>query len=187
MGDAFTIWFTGLPASGKASLADLVAKRLSEQGRPVTRIDSGKERRGPLGGGLGFSRSDRDTNLLRHALSAQLLVRNDVVAVVSAVSPHRQTRSTIRETLGAYVEVHVSTPRHACIDADPRGDWAKALDGELRQFTGVDAPYEVSEDAEVVVDLSEMSTADGSVAVLNKLEQLGLTNPVRAPEHPVQR
>jgi adenylylsulfate kinase len=101
----------------------------------VARIDSGNERQGPLGGDLGFSRGDRDTNLLRHALSAQLLMRNDVVAVVSAVSPHAQTRATIRETLGAYVEVYVSTPRHAYIDADPRGDWAKALDGDLRYFS----------------------------------------------------
>lgn len=180
MDKAFTIWCTGLPSSGKSALADAVVAQLRIRGTAVELINSGRMRQTPLGASLGFSRDDRDTNIRRHAFAAHLLVRNDVVAVVSAVSPFQSTRQEIREQLGEFVEVYVSTPRAACIERDKNGMWAKALDGQVRNFTGVDGPYEVPQSPEVEVDLSQLSVEAGARRVITALERLGLVAPLKA-------
>ena len=172
-GAGFTVWLTGLPSSGKNSLAEHVAARVRARGLAVEVIDSGKLRRGPLGATLGFTRDERDTNVRRHALAAQLLARNGVVAVVSAVSPYRSTRDEIRQQLGSFVEVHVATPREICIQRDTTGNWARALAGEIDNFTGVSGPYEEPLTPELRVDLTDLDSVSAAGTVLDRLEVLG--------------
>lgn len=171
MNSGFTIWITGLPGSGKSSLARVLSKRLP---KPVEIIDSAKLRASPLGASLGFSREDRDLNCGRHAFAARLLARNGVIGVVKAVSPYRATREAIREDLIRFVEVYVSTSREVCIERDPKGMWAKALAGEVENFTGVDDPYEAPLNPEVQVDLGLLSPEAAADQVLSALKRLGL-------------
>ena len=178
MSIGFTVWCTGLPSSGKSALADALVEKLQTRGLQVELINSGRMRQTPLGASLGFSRDDRDTNVRRHAFAAHLLVRNGVVAVVSAVSPYKATRDQIRMELGHFVLVYVSTPAAACIERDSSGNWAKALDGKIRGFTGVDDPYEAPESPGVEVDLSQLSVEAGVRRVLTTLERLGRIVPL---------
>lgn len=161
-----TIWITGLPSSGKRSLATAIADHLRARGQMAEVIDSGRLRRTPLGASLGFSRDDRDTNVRRHAMAAAMLTRNGVVAVVSAVSPYRATREAIRSELGEFIEVWVSTPAEVCIQRDLGGNWARALAGELEGFTGVDAPYEPPVSAECEADLTDEPVDVAALRVL---------------------
>ncbi len=170
MNSGFTIWITGLPGSGKMALAKVLAERLPD---PVEIIDSAKLRASPLGASLGFSKEDRDLNCGRHAFAAKLLVRNGVIAIVKAVSPYRATRAAIRKDLVRFVEVYVSTSKEVCIERDPKGMWAKALAGEVRDFTGVDDPYEEPIDPELRVDLGALSPEEGADQVLQVLDRLG--------------
>ncbi len=139
-------------------------------------IDSGRLRRTPLGATLGFSRDDRDTNVRRHAMAAAMLTRNGVLAVVSAVSPYRATREAVRHELGNFVEVAVTTPPEACAERDPSGNWTRALSGELAGFTGVDDPYEPSDNPEIEADLSEESIDAAAIRVLAYLEARGASS-----------
>jgi adenylylsulfate kinase len=175
---AFTVWCTGLPSSGKSQLADTLATAIRARGVQTEVINSGKMRQTPLGASLGFSKDDRDTNIQRHAFAANLLVKNGVVAIVSAVSPYADTRAAVRKELGDFVEVYVSTPKADCIDRDKDGAWARALKGEIRGFTGVDDPYEEPETPDVDVDLAQLSLEAAANRVLAKLEQLGLVAPI---------
>jgi adenylylsulfate kinase len=170
----FTIWLTGLPASGKSSLAKAIAEALVARGTSSEVIDSGLLRETLLGNTLGFTREDRDANCRRNAFVASLLARNGVAAVVSSISPYRATRNEIREELGNFVEVWVSTPKSVCIDRDQKGLWAKALAGEIRDFTGVDDPYEPPESPELELDLAEIDSQVGAEKVIGVLEKLGL-------------
>ena len=174
MESAFTVWCTGLPSSGKSQLAEALAAAIGARGLQTEVINSGKMRKTPLGASLGFSRDDRDTNIQRHAFAANLLVRNGVVAIVSAVSPYADTRRAVRNELGAFAEVYVSTPKSACIDRDKDGAWARALRGEIRGFTGVDDPYEAPIEPDVDVDLSQISLEAAVNRVLAALEHMNL-------------
>ena len=171
MSTAFTVWCTGLPSSGKTALAEELAHQLATRGLPAELINSGKMRRTPLGAGLGFSKEDRDTNVHRHGFAANLLVRNGVIAVVSAVSPYGDARDAVRAELKDFIEVYVSTPRAACVDRDKSGNWVKALNGDIRSFTGVDDPYEEPENPEIEMDLSQISIEAGVRRVLSFLEE----------------
>ncbi|HJN76705.1 MAG TPA: adenylyl-sulfate kinase [Myxococcota bacterium] len=177
----FTVWITGLPGSGKSELGQALAGRLVERGRSVEVIDSGALRGTPLASSLGFSRAERVQNNRRHAFAAKLLSRNGVVAIVTAVSPYRDTRDAIREELERFVEVYVSTPKAACIDRDDKGVWRKALAGEIRDFTGVDDPYEPPLEPEFRFDISSTDPAEGAsqlIRALVRLEHLtGTTSP----------
>lgn len=170
---AFTVWITGLPSSGKRTLAENVAKGLRARAHAVELIDSGKLRKGPLAAQLGFSRDDRETNVRRHALAAMMLARNGVVPVVSAVSPYRETRDAIRKELRRFLEVHVSTPAEVCAAWDKSGTWARARAGAIQGFTGVDAPYEAPIAPEVRVDLSALPMEEAARQVLAAAEAAG--------------
>ena len=167
----FTIWMTGLPGSGRTTLAEAVAESLRAEGLTVEVIASSRLRKSPLGKGLGFTRADRDRNNRQLALAAQLLTANGVIAIVSAVSPYRSTREAIRAALGDFVEVYVSTAKEVCVDRDPRGLWAKALAGELKNFTGVDDPYEAPLNADVDVDMGALTAEQGTQTVRAWLKQ----------------
>jgi len=154
-----TVWLTGLPSAGKTTLATALAGRLRERGGPsrADRVEllDGDEVREFLSQGLGFSRQDRDTNVLRIGWVAATLARHGVLVLASVISPFAETRAQVRglhDGKGAgFLEVHVATPVEVCSERDVKGLYAKQRGGELSGLTGVDAPYEapVAPDARI--------------------------------------
>lgn len=146
-----TIWFTGLPSSGKTTLASAVAQRLREHGTRVELLD-GDQVRTHLTRDLGFSREDRGENVRRIGFVAHLLSRNGIVAVCALISPYRADRDAVRAMhSGPFCEVHVATPVDVCAKRDVKGLYARQRAGELHGLTGIDDPYEVPLNPEVVV------------------------------------
>jgi adenylylsulfate kinase len=172
----FTIWFTGLSGAGKTTLSTRIAEVLKARGRKVEVLD-GDVVRTNLSQGLGFSREDRDTNIRRIGFVAKLLTRNDVAVVVAAISPYRAVRDEVRQDIGAFVEVYARCPLDELIHRDVKGLYARALKGEVTQFTGVSDPYEEPVNPEVVAD-TDRETVDESVEkIVAALEQLGYLEP----------
>ena len=149
-----TVWMTGLPASGKSTVAAAVEARLVGEGRPAYVLDGDNLRHG-LNGDLGFSADDRAENVRRTAEVAALLADAGVVVLVALVSPYRADRAAARavhERLELpFLEVHVATSLEECERRDPKGLYARARAGELTHLTGVDDPYEPPESPEVTV------------------------------------
>jgi len=173
----FCLWFTGLSGAGKTTIADVLLVRLMEHGRQVTSLD-GDVVRTHLSKGLGFSKEDRDTNILRIGWVCEVLSRNDVVAIGAAISPYREIRDQVRANIGRFVEVYMEAPLEVLADRDPKGLYRKAMAGEIKGFTGVDDPYEAPLNPEVVCHTDGSETAEQSAAkVLAKLEELGYSRP----------
>jgi len=169
----FTLWFTGLPSSGKSTLARAVEEILLERGLNVEVLD-GDEVRENLSKGLGFSKEDRDTNIRRIGFVAKLLSRNGAVAITAAISPYKEVRDEMRRSIRRFVEVYVRCPIEVLTERDVKGLYKKALAGEIKHFTGVDDPYEAPEKPEVVVD-SDKETVEQSVAkIIRTLEVMEL-------------
>jgi len=160
--EGFAVWFTGLPAAGKTTLAEALARELRASGRSVELLD-GDVVRTHLSKGLGFSKEDRDTNIRRIGFVAQLLARNGVIALCAAISPYRAVRDEVRSMIGSFVEVYVDAPLEVCEQRDPKGLYAKARAGTVKGVTGVDDPYEAPVNPEVVCRTSE-ETVEQSVA-----------------------
>ena len=172
----FVVWFTGLSGAGKSTLSHLVAAELEARGLLVERLDGDAVRR-HLSSELGFSKEHRDLNIERIGWVASRLVRAGAVVVVAAISPYREARARARamvEEHGAFVEVHVATPLEACMSRDTKGLYARALAGEVANFTGVDDPYEEPEAPEIRIDTTEISRDASVELVFGRLEQLGL-------------
>ena len=144
------IWLTGLSASGKTTLARLLEQALLSRGCKVEVLD-GDVIRTNLCKGLGFSRADRETNLLRIAFVASLLARNGVVVIVAAITPYQSVRTEVRSTIGELVEVFINCPLEICIQRDPKGLYRKALAGEIESFTGITDPFEKPIDQDIEV------------------------------------
>ena len=172
MSTPFVLWLTGLPKSGKTEIASQLVNELQQFG-PVEHIDSSKIRKTPIGATLGFSRDDRENNVRRHALAAKLLNQNGVSAVVSAVSPYIDVRLAIRNEFSHFAEIHVDTPVETCIKRDKSGTYAKAIAGEIPNYTGISAPYEAPKSPEVRVNLSTDSVEDCIRLILQKLHDMG--------------
>ena len=168
----FTLWFTGLSGAGKSTLAAAVSAELRGRGIPVEVLD-GDEVRQNLSKGLGFSREDRDTNIRRIGYVAKLLARNGVAVITAAISPYRAIRDEVREEIGAFVEVYVKASLDECIRRDTKGLYARALAGEIPQFTGVSDPYEEPLAAELVIDTEREEIADSASRVVDRLLELG--------------
>lgn len=168
----FTVWLTGLPCSGKSTLSTCLGAELLARGCRVEVLD-GDVVRTNLSRGLGFSREDRDINILRIGFVAHLLSRNGVVVLVAAVSPYAGVRHQVREQIGQFVEVHVDCPVSECERRDVKGMYAKARAGTIRGFTGVDDPYEPPEHPEVSVYTVHETVAESSQKILSVLEGLG--------------
>lgn len=164
-----TVWFTGLPSSGKSTIARALERRLKEANLKVELLD-GDVVRTHLSRGLGFSREDRDLNIKRIGFVCHLLTRNGVAAIASAISPYRETRDYNRRMIGQFVEVYVKTPLAECEKRDVKGLYQKARAGEIKEFTGVDDPYEEPQHPEVVCETTK-ETAD--VCVDKIIETLG--------------
>lgn len=135
------IWFTGLPCSGKSTIAEIVAREMRASGRRVELLD-GDVVRTNLSKGLGFSREDRDENIRRIGFVCHLLARNGVIAIAAAISPFRSVRDEVRRKIGSFLEIYVKCPLAVCQQRDVKGMYRRALRGEISQFTGVSDPYE---------------------------------------------
>ena len=173
-GKGFTLWFTGLSGAGKSTLAERVRDTLTTRGERVEILD-GDEVRQNLSKGLGFSKEDRDTNIRRIGYVARLLSRNGVVAIAAAISPYRAVRDEVRRAHEApFVEVFVECSLDELVRRDRKGLYAKALKGELKNFTGVSDPYEPPLSADVTVHSDRESVDQSLSTIVGWLEHQGL-------------
>jgi adenylylsulfate kinase len=172
----FVLWLTGLSGAGKSTLARTVTVALADRGHRVELLD-GDEVRTNLCQGLGFSRADRDTNIARIGYVAGKLAKHGVAVVVAAISPYREARAKVRTAVTNFVEVFVDAPLETCAQRDPKGLYAKAIAGEIANFTGVSDPYEAPEDPELVVHTDREPVERSAEQVMDTLERLGLTKP----------
>jgi adenylylsulfate kinase len=158
-----TIWFTGLSGSGKTTISAEVARILHERGLKVEVLDGDIVRQN-LTRDLGFSRADRDENIRRIGFVAQLLTRNDVIVLISAISPYRDVRQEVRQKIGKnFIEVYVNAPLETCEARDVKGLYKRARQGEIKFFTGIDDPYEPPLKPEVEC-LTDKESLEQSVA-----------------------
>jgi adenylylsulfate kinase len=171
----FTVWFTGLPSSGKSTLAEILFGELEGRGLKVELLD-GDVVRTNLSKGLGYSREDRDTNILRIGWVAERLTYHGVAVIVSAISPYRETRDQVRKQVGDFVEVFVSCPVEECARRDVKGLYEKAMRGEITEFTGVSDPYEPPLDPEVTVETDKATPEECIELILDRLSELGYLN-----------
>jgi adenylyl-sulfate kinase len=174
--NGFVLWLTGLSGAGKSTVAAKLGPALAERGHRVELLD-GDEVRTNLCQGLGFSREDRDTNIARIGYVASKLAKHGVAVLVAAISPYREARDRVRESVDNFVEVHVAAPLSTCAERDPKGLYAKALAGEIKHFTGVSDPYEPPLDAEIVLHTESESVDDSVHQILGWLEANRLTTP----------
>jgi adenylyl-sulfate kinase len=171
----FTVWLTGLPSSGKTTIAGLLELELERRGL-VAEVLDGDVVRTHLSRGLGYSRVDRDANIARIGWVASRLVRHGVPVVVAAVSPYREARSRARalvEEHGTFVEVWVDAPVEECARRDVKGLYAKAAAGEITGMTGVDDPYERPQRPDVVVDTVALEPLESRELIISHLERIG--------------
>jgi adenylyl-sulfate kinase len=180
MAKGFTLWFTGMSGAGKSTLSAPVAERLRAMGQKVEVLD-GDIVRTNLSRGLSFSKEDRDINVRRIGFVANLLSRNGVVAVTAAISPYRDVRDEVRRMItndgAGFVEVYVSCPIEVLAERDVKGLYKQALKGEIKNFTGVDDPYEPPLQPEIVVDSSTEKVQDSIEKIIARLRELGYLQP----------
>ncbi|MCA1812856.1 MAG: bifunctional sulfate adenylyltransferase/adenylylsulfate kinase [Halobacteriales archaeon] len=172
----FTVFFTGLSGSGKSTIANILVAKLMEDGsRPVTLLDGDIVRKN-LSSELGFSREHRDVNVRRIGFVASEITKNGGVAVCAPIAPYDATRRDVRsvvEGVGSFVLVHVSTPLAVCEERDRKGLYAQARAGLLKEFTGIDDPYEAPQDADVVLDTTSCSAEQAARQVMEHLAAEG--------------
>jgi adenylyl-sulfate kinase len=169
----FTLWFTGLPCSGKSTLAERVLGILLERGLYAELLDGDEVRRN-LSKGLGFSKEDRDTNIRRIGYVCKLLSRNGVVAIAAAISPYRAIRDENREAIEKYVEVYVKAPIDVLVERDIKGMYKKAIAGEIQNFTGISDPYEEPESPEILIESDKETVEESTDKIVRTLELMGL-------------
>jgi len=172
MRNGFVVWLTGLPGSGKSTLAQALAHRLEEMGREVAILDGDEIRRG-LSADLGFSPEDRKEHNRRIIFLASLLARHGLVVLVPVIAPYRETRERARREIQRFVEVYVRCPLEECIRRDPKGLYARALRGEIRDFTGIDAPYEEPLNPDVTVDTHLLTVEACVQRILDRISERG--------------
>lgn len=184
-----TVWFTGIPSSGKSTIAREVYQRLLDRGVAVELLD-GTEVRESLSRGLGFSKEDREEHIRRIGYVARLLSRNGVVAICAAVSPYRASREEIRRRTTNFVEVYVECPVEVAESRDGEGLYAMARRGEIEDFTGVTGVYEAPEAPEVHIESDRESVDAGATKVISRLDAMGVgqsTGREREAEEEIQR
>ncbi len=168
----FTIWFTGLSGAGKSTLSESIEKRLQAQGRNVEILD-GDIVRMHLSKGLGFSREDRDTNIKRIAFVCGLLSRNGVICISAAIAPYKEAREWARHEIKNFVEVYVKCPIEVCRQRDVKGLYKLVDEGKIKNFTGVDDPYEEPENPELVIETDKETIEESIEHIFAKLVELG--------------
>src|SRR5437588_1430236 len=168
----FTLWFTGLSGAGKSTLAKRVEQRLKEIGRDVEVLD-GDIVRTHLSKGLGFSREDRDTNIKRIAFVCNLLTRNGVICISAAIAPYCEAREWARREIGNFVEIYVKCPIDVCRQRDVKGLYKLVDAGKIKNFTGVDDPYEEPEHPELLVETDKETIEESVNRIFARLIELG--------------
>ena len=169
----FTVWFTGLSGAGKSTIAEMLFHEFQARGMKTEILD-GDEVRKNLSKGLGFSKEDRDTNILRIGFVANLLTRNGVATICCPISPYKEARDACRAQIGDFVEVYVyATVEEIAAHRDPKGLYKKALAGEITGFTGVDDPYEAPENPEVRLDTLVETPEESLQNLMTRLKELG--------------
>lgn len=174
----FCIWFTGLSGSGKSTTAEILTSLLLERGRQVSLLD-GDVVRTHLSKGLGFSREDRDTNILRIGFVASEIARHGGTVICAAISPYRATRNEVRKMVGTehFLETFVDTPIEVCEQRDVKGLYARARRGQITGFTGVDDPYEAPLEPEITLDTVNYSAEENARKIIEYLEERGFLLP----------
>jgi len=175
----FCVWFTGLSGSGKSTTAEVLTSMLLERGRQMTVLD-GDVVRTHLSKGLGFSREDRNTNILRIGFVAGEIVRHNGAVICAAVSPYRDARNECRRMVGddLFVEVFVDTPIDVCEQRDVKGLYAMARRGEVKGFTGVDDPYEAPINPDLTLATVGISPVENAYKIMALLEERGFLEPI---------
>ena len=171
------IWFTGLSGSGKSTVANQVAAHLHQSGR-ITYVLDGDNIRHGLNKNLGFSPEDRQENIRRIGEVAKLFADAGLITTTAFISPYRQDRDTVRGIMSPdrFIEVFVDCPLEVCESRDPKGLYKKARAGELKGFTGIDAPYEAPQSPELVVDTNQLDVTGCTEQVITYLTEHGLTS-----------
>ena len=168
----FVLWFTGLSASGKTTLAEAVNKFLTSNDLHRVELIDGDVIRTNLSKGLGFSREDRDINIRRVGWVAQKLYSHDVSVIVSVISPYSSVRSEVREMIGkGFIEIFMNCPIDICEQRDPKGLYKKARLGEIKGFTGIDDPYEMPLNPELEINSSQMSVSGEVEKIISFLKE----------------
>lgn len=172
--DGLCIWFTGLPCAGKTTLAEILTRKLKEGGHKVTLFD-GDIVRTHISKGLGFTKEDRITNILRVGSIASELVKHNAIAVCALASPYESARTLVREVIGndRFILVYLNTSLEVCEKRDDKGMYAKARRGEIKRFTGIDDPYEPPLCPDLIIDTSNISPEEAVHRILDFLRLKG--------------
>jgi sulfate adenylyltransferase len=178
----FTVFMTGLSGSGKSTVANVLRVKLLEMGgRPVTLLDGDIVRKN-LSSELGFSKEHRDLNILRIGFVASEITKNGGIAICAPIAPYDAVRKQVRDLiqpLGGFKLVHLATPLEVCETRDRKGLYAKARAGIIKEFTGISDPYEEPEDAEIVIDTSDISPDEAAHRIILHLEREGFIEATR--------
>lgn len=167
-----TVWMTGLPGSGKTTIALEVERRLKALGRNVEILDGDEVRKG-LSSDLGFSKEDRQQHARRVTFVAKVLSRNGVIVLVGLISPFRAFRQYAREEIGDFLEVYIDTSLEECIHRDPKGLYKKAMAGQIKDLTGLQDPYEAPEHPELVIPTEDVSVDQAAEMVVGAISEHG--------------
>lgn len=170
--DAAVIWITGIPASGKSTIANLLKDYYQKNNLPADILD-GDELRKTLSADLGFSENDRKEHNRRVIFVAKLLAKNGVTVIVPLISPYRETRDLARKEFKNFFEVWVKASVDTCIKRDPKGLYKKALAGEITNLTGLQAPYEEPKNPELILDTEKNTPQECLQMIVLRLKQLG--------------
>jgi adenylylsulfate kinase len=172
------LWFTGLSGSGKSTIAGAVESKLAERLQHTYLMDGDNVRHG-LCGDLGFSEDDRNENIRRVGEVANLMVDSGLIVLTAFISPFKQNRQVVRDMLkeGEFIEVFIDTPISECEKRDPKGLYKKARAGEIKDFTGIDSPYESPENAEIIIKNIDVSIEDAANEVIEFLDTRGYLKP----------
>ncbi len=176
----FTLWFTGLSGAGKTTVAVALEKELRARGLKIERLDGDIVRQG-LTRDLGFSKEDRDKNIERVTFVSKLLSRNGVGVLACFISPYREVRNATRQETTNFIEVFVHAPLEVCISRDVKGMYAKALAGQIKNFTGVDDPYEEPVNPEITLNTHQETLEESVGKCIAYLSEHGFLTPVSEP------
>jgi adenylylsulfate kinase len=172
-----TVWFTGLSGAGKTTISRAVAEKLRSREYKFEVLDGDIVRQN-LTKDLGFSKEDRDENIRRIGFVSHLLTRNGVIVLVSAISPYKEIRTELKQRIGDFVEVYVNAPVEVCEKRDVKGLYKRARAGEIKNFTGIDDPYEAPPDPTVECRTDQEKEAESVEKVLQTLAKMGYIEPM---------
>jgi adenylylsulfate kinase len=175
------VWFTGLSSSGKSTIAHAVEEQLHRMGCETFVFDGDNVRHG-LNRNLGFSREDRKENIRRIGEMCKLFIEAGVIALTAFISPYREDRDMIRQTVkdGDFIEIYCDCSLEVCESRDVKGIYARARRGEIPEFTGISAPYEIPEIPEVIIHTENLTIGECVVKVINYLSERGIISDTSA-------